>query len=360
MQKEKNLSYYAYNPEYQYKGVIKNGELNFAKLEKGFYDDIIATQSEINTSKRELESLKTNSIKEFVYSNRSIVPSWKTKLTYRDNVINALKSDQTFSDYCAGIPNPNPPMMNPITFNKTIQSQKDLERAASRAQSRAASSSKLPEISLTNNFETLSSFQQGGLTDKHVKRGASKKMSFLMSTFTPHTHLLTDKEIASKLDDYRVKYDMGKYVEKLRMAYDDDNKKKNCDVDEFQAVTEQINKKNKKKMNKAKVLKSSIYINLLPKNINEDQKNKTVRPHIPVKEEKVPFGPFLNSNPEAFRTIEITNPKIKRELEIIDYYGPRYTHCKICNNKNLDFYQNFEPNQCLKLLSYLKKVRIKK
>ena len=67
---------------------------------------------------------------------------------------------------------------------------------------------------------------------------------------------------------------------------------------------------------------------------------------------------FLFHNKEFDKVIEITNPKIKRDLELINYYGPLYTHCKFCNNRNLEFYKNSEPNQTLKLLQYLKKIKL--
>ena len=63
-------------------------------------------------------------------------------------------------------------------------------------------------------------------------------------------------------------------------------------------------------------------------------------------------------NRETNRILEITNPKIKRDLELINYYGPLYTHCKTCNNRNIEFYQNSEPNQTLQLLHFLKRIKL--
>ena len=39
---------------------------------------------------------------------------------------------------------------------------------------------------------------------------------------------------------------------------------------------------------------------------------------------------------------------------MINYYGSMYAHCKFCNNG----YKNSEPNQTLKLLQYLKKIKL--
>jgi len=71
------------------------------------------------------------------------------------------------------------------------------------------------------------------------------------------------------------------------------------------------------------------------------------------------YGPFLNINNQYDQEIEIKNPEIKRSLEDINYYGPYFSHCPKCRHKNLDFYQTMEPNQCMKLLSYIKMKRSK-
>ncbi len=52
---------------------------------------------------------------------------------------------------------------------------------------------------------------------------------------------------------------------------------------------------------------------------------------------------------------KITNPQVRRNLELIDYYGAKYVHCKF---SHLEFYENSEVNQCFKLTGYLKKVRL--
>ena len=67
---------------------------------------------------------------------------------------------------------------------------------------------------------------------------------------------------------------------------------------------------------------------------------------------------FLNRPYEYDAPLEITNPKIKRDLELINYFGPRYTNCHICRRRNIEFYQNSEPKQTLFLLNYLKRVKL--
>ena len=69
---------------------------------------------------------------------------------------------------------------------------------------------------------------------------------------------------------------------------------------------------------------------------------------------------FLNSDSESFyKKCIISNPIIRRNLENINFYGPYYSYCPPCLNRNLEFYNNLEPNQCLKLIHFIKKIRKK-
>jgi hypothetical protein len=110
---------------------------------------------------------------------------------------------------------------------------------------------------------------------------------------------------------------------------------------------------------RVKVLKQTIYVNLLPSKDKlddidiEKNKKKKFSMDLPNKIK------FLDSgSPEYDNPPKITNPSVRRDLELIDYYGPKYVHCKYCHRRNLEFYENAEPNQCLKLTRYLKKIRL--
>ena len=59
------------------------------------------------------------------------------------------------------------------------------------------------------------------------------------------------------------------------------------------------------------------------------------------------------------KNVEITNPDIKKRLEEINYWGPFYPYCFIGRKKNLLFYKTMEQNQCITLLNYLKKIKVK-
>ena len=73
------------------------------------------------------------------------------------------------------------------------------------------------------------------------------------------------------------------------------------------------------------------------------------------------YGPFLNSDNEIFnKRIEIANPLIKKHLESINFFGPYYSYCPPCRNRNIEFYNNLEPNQCIEIIKCVKKEQKKK
>lgn len=83
---------------------------------------------------------------------------------------------------------------------------------------------------------------------------------------------------------------------------------------------------------------------------------------IPVKKTvsktKTEFGPFLNINSNV-KKIEIKNREVKNLVEECNNFGPFYSHCPSCNNRNLSFYQNMNSENALKLLTFIRDKRLK-
>ena len=117
--------------------------------------------------------------------------------------------------------------------------------------------------------------------------------------------------------------------------------------------------------NREIVLRKTIYSNLIPEKDNKRKFYKTFnnRGFGPIKfKTKKKFTP-LKTTPlffdkeKKFNIGELDN-KIKRDLELINYFGPHNSNCLVCKKRNMDFYTNSEPNQTLILLNYLKKIKL--
>ena len=95
--RKKYSKIYAYNINNQNTGIRK--QIAFKNLEKDFYEDIINSDLGIKKIKKNLEGIKDGTIKESVYTNREIPDVWKTKLTYRQEVHDAISNDGNFAKY---------------------------------------------------------------------------------------------------------------------------------------------------------------------------------------------------------------------------------------------------------------------
>ena len=315
----------------------KTKKLSFNSLSKNFYEELINSDQRIKNSRLKLSKIKTNSIKESIYSNKLIPNTWKIMLDYQPSVYKVIDKDPSFAYYLGRSKNDS----NDNKF-KHMQQLKNVNDPKNFGQKSMGS------IALKNFLEEGGSIDEGKLLSNNESQKSLEKI---------------DKLISSKLDEYRTKYDLNKVMKEIKQKEENDKKKKmvNIPIPIFQKENKDNNYKQflktRTQNDKEHVLKSSIYYNLIAKHNNEKNKTKKIYKKIelqPIQKENI----FLFHNTEFDKVIEITNPKIKRDLELINYYGPRYTHCKLCNNRNLEFYKNSEPNQTLKLLHYLKKVKL--
>ena len=360
--------------------------ISFKMLTGNFYEDLINSDVNLQKKRKILSEIKNNSIKESIYCNKEIPKSWKTILGYRDEVYKAIDNDPDFAYYIGtsnkekktndffetklknvtslGVDSANKKFLNLDGIDKYIKEnniketyeteKNDKNSILEKANQTISYSETKPDINKKN--------------DSFNRKGHMTQINFYWGM---NDNNLNDKLISSKLDEYRTKYDMNKFMNDIRQKREREGKDKELKNYVPNFMKERKNNyreilKTKTKNNKENVLKKSIYSNLLPGNngnkvINNFNKNRNLS--LP-KLNKVKYNPektesiFLNRPSEFDIPLEITNPKIKRDLELINYFGPRYTNCHICRRRNIEFYQNSEPKQTLVLLNYLKKVKL--
>ena len=352
---------------------IKSKKISFNSLSKNFYEDLIKSDSRIKTNRQRLSKIKSKSIKESIYSNKIIPGSWKIMLDYQPTVYKAIDKDPSFAYYLGRSQNDN----NNTKFQHAVH-LKSVNDMQSIGQKSMSSFIKKFFVENSEEKENLKKEQENySMTEsrKELEKVENKIMRRTLlfqgrdkTHFNDKNMLIDDKLISSKLDEYRTKYDLNKYMRDIKDKKEEDkNKKKALNILSFQEAEERENNykqflKTHTKSDKERVLKSSIYYNLIATHSNDSIKKENNDKY--KKLNKIKLKPlqtgnmFLFHNEEFDKVIEITNPKIKRDLELINYYGPLYTHCKFCNNRNLEFYKNSEPNQTLKLLQYLKKIKL--
>ena len=357
--RKKYSKIYAYNINNQNLGMPK--QIAFKNLDKDFYEDIINSDLGIKKIKKNLEGIKDGTIKESVYTNREIPDVWKTKLTYRQEVHDAISNDDNFAKY---IGSSNEEEKVDFDFDNKLNTFSSTYYTNENDDSRKLSRNNFLNFANTSktfydNNDSISK-KNDSFTERSDTKRVTKKKFF--STFNQSNNI-NDKLIASKLDEYKLKFDMKAFMNEIR------NKRISEGKDtELKSLPNFLKeRKNNYRMylkaliqnERVKVLKQTIYVNLLPSKDKlddidiEKNKKKKFSMDLPNKIK------FLDSgSPEYDNPPKITNPRVRRDLELIDYYGPKYVHCKYCHRRNLEYYENAEPNQCLKLTRYLKKISL--
>jgi len=346
-------------------------KISFNSLSKNFYEDLINSDLRIKDSRQRLSKIKSTSIKESIYSNKLIPGSWKIMLDYQPTVYKAIDKDKKFAYYLGRSQDQN--QNNKFQHAQQLKSVNDMQTIGQKSMSSfikkffVENSEKNSEMGIgeKENFSVTESKKELEKVENRTGRKTQFFHGKSIINLNEKNLMIDDKLISSKLDEYRTKYDLNKYMKDLKNKKEEDKNKKVFNITPLPNLEERETNykqflKTRMANDKERVLKSSIYYNLIGKHNNDLEKSDNKIK----KMKKIKLKPletenmYLFHNAEFDKVIEITNPKIKRDLELIDYYGPLYTHCKFCNNRNLEFYKNSEPNQTLKLLQYLKKIKL--
>lgn len=370
-QREKN---YAYNINNSPNSTNKK-KLSFNSLEKNFYEDLINSDINIRNTRQSLNEIKSKSIKESIYSNKNVPNTWRSMLGYQNQVYRVIDKDPSFAFYIGRTQKED-------SNNKFFEAQK--LRSFNETQNN--DNKKLPDfikeylskkdekeiapyeskdkkdVSKSSQIDTKKDEDKGNVFNKRFK--AKLSQVYQRGPIHDNNFAIDEKIVSSKLDEYRAKYDLNKYMYEIKKKRMGDMKQKTYTKNLIDRDTNyRLYLKTRTHSDKERVLRASIYYNLLSNDdvqqSNFPFKSNSLKKRLKPINKSTSSGSFnFKYNNEFDKVIEITNPKIKRDLELLNYYGPLYTHCKICNNRNLEFYQNSEPNQTLKLLHFLKRRKL--
>ena len=377
MKPEKNKrSKYAFNiNEIKIKKKFQGSLKDFQKLNRGLYDEIESNDLSIKENKAQLKKLKNKSVKEFVYTNKEIPDHWKSKLDYEQSLLKMFVKDKDFLFYLGHggggdnfrtlkeIEKNNSPRLN--ILNKSPKQKKEL-----------------PKID-NNNITTVS------------PRKTSSNKYIVRNTRFKENNNISDKEILGILDEFKNAYPLFEkeknqesHNEKGNFSKDTDrksktfydikslrnnkiqnnnnflNNKKNVSIDiHTQTTFPVIKQKHNRRQN---TFRQNIFTNLLPSGEKYGKNfGKTITGFNSCsnfRKKKIDFqnrnnnNIYLNSDYDFFnKKININNPTLLKYLEGINYFGPYFSYCPPCGNRNLEFYKNLEPNQCLQIIQQIKK-----
>ena len=57
------------------------------------------------------------------------------------------------------------------------------------------------------------------------------------------------------------------------------------------------------------------------------------------------------------KKFNIKNEIIMKHLESINFFGPYFSYCPPCGNRNVDFYKNLDKKRLIQIVQLIKKMR---
>ena len=350
---------------------------DFKNLNKNFYDDIESSNISIKDNTKVLDDIKNKSIKEFIYTNKNIPDIWKKKLNYQDELIKVITKDKNLLSYVGTSSRGEKKFSVDNKFPK-INSRYGAMNITRSINSDFNNSDRIRvEKSDIQNKDN----EPSNLSDSYNK-GIKNKFNISKKND------LSEKEINALMEEYKNAFPIKEKLQELYITsnYYKINKNKNdqITVNDESSENKIINAHqthNSINSNTMSQMKRNTYNSL--SSVNKkivSKKQKTFRQNI--------FNNLSPSNDNTFYTmdksnlmnmnkssniirnknaivnntqkiIDITNPIIKKSVESINNFGPYFSFCPSCRNRNMDFYNNLEPNHCLELIHYIKKIRHK-
>ena len=378
---------YAYNinDTTKIKKITMGNGKDFLSLNRGFYDEIENNDINIKKKNKQLKRIKDDSLKEFVFTNVQIPDKWRTKLDYQNSVINILAKDNNFLAYVGRGGNiskndtASTKMYTRDNFNMGLK-KKGMSTCYSQVFPKIDKNKILIEEKKGMDLTKYRSMEDEDISIKEIDN--SNIQSLTKASF-PKTknkkEVMSEKDVINLLEEFKIAYPIKlpkeeeEQIEKIQEKEIKNNKTNLLFSQTFNY--NQLLQKNIKynaldnfhkiRIKRQRAFRQNIFNNLIsPKKIIEEEISpKNIINNIPTLKKLRTMNrttSFLNSYYDTFyQKIKINNPIIQKNLENINFYGPFYSYCPPCLNRNLDFYNNLEPNQCLKLIHYIRKIRKK-
>ena len=391
---------YAYNinDSTKIKKVTMGSGNDFLSLNRGFYDDIENKDISIKKNNRLLKRIKNDSLKEFVFTNVQIPDKWRNKLDYQNSIMKILARDSNFLAYVGrgGNANKNETTSTKMYTRDNLTVSGNLKKKRGfMTKSGTCYSQLFPRIDRSRiSFEekkfsgeqNRNKLKINEDEDMSLKEMDNSNINTITRTSFPKNknkkEVMNEKDVINLLEEFKAAYPIklpkeeDEQIEKINKKEKEINKTNLLFSQTFNY--NQLLQKNLKynakdnfhkiKMKRQRAFRQNIFNNLIPqkqlieselftKNDNNKDNNIDSNKKIKIMSRTTSF---LNSDFESFyKRIKINNPLIERNLENINFYGPFYSYCPPCLNRNLEFYNNLEHNQCLKLIHYIRKIKKK-
>ena len=307
------------------------------------YDEIELKNIKIKDSFHKLRDIKANSLKDFVYSNRQIPDHWKNKLDYQNQVLELFAKDENFLLYVGNVPDE----VENIEPNKSKQ-KIDKKRILLRNNGHDGWQNKTENNTLNNesikrNISLrIKSFSSKNIKNK-LKRIKNKSIGEkeIINIFD---ELHNDFPIKEKLVDL--------FPEKAIKSIGLENSVIGNKLKRFYPEMKPEKRRN--------IFRQNIFVNLIPQKPKNKSNliSKQYQSAILNKGHKKPItNNYILNSEFAKKKFDIKNEIAMKQLESINFFGPYYSYCPPCGNRNVDFYKNLDFQTIVSLVQQIKKLR---
>ena len=351
----------------QIRGPIPTKLSDYKNMNRGFYDEIEENNQNILRDKKALKNVKKESVKEFIYTNKEIPEKWKQKLNYKDDLLEILTKDKKLLTYIGTNP-PDSGMYSTIgssanlDFKKRKSISTKMDKSFPNINNNRYIINKSPEKNIENEKKKIK--LEINISDSHSIGKTSKLRNSLIS----NTKNYNEKEIYNILEDFKTAYPIKEKLDQLytstnyynnaKNSIDKKNETGNSGSNFHKTSNSMYSFQNMITEKRQNVFRQNVFNNL----IRSGSFNNTMwKYNYNLEDKSQRVKPIMELNHENFvKRIEIKDPLIKKNLEGINFYGPYFSYCPPCRNRNLEYYNKLELNQCLGIIHQIKKVRVKK
>ena len=288
----------------------KMNEIKSAKKRRlRIYDEIESKDLFIEKNKAKIKKIKSDSIKELIYTNQSVPKNWRRKKTYTENKSPKKDKDNDNNNSSTNDINKE----NNIYTNLVNKKKKNAMKKLS-----------------------LSPISENPLNKKEIfyaKTTPNKNMQI-----NKKENSMKSKEVMNFLDELGIIYPIKDKLNDL-FAKEEIEKINMTNNNYTPIINERIRKQ---------VFRNNVYLNLITS--YDDKKGKT---------RKNLFKDNFNNNINIAKMKRemIKNPLVLKKLERINFYGPHYSYCSQCGIKNIDFYQRLPIKQLNKITNEIRRYR---
>ena len=369
----------------QLRGPKNHKKIDFKNLNIGFYDSLARNDDSIKKNLSILKKVKESSMKEFIYSNREMPESWKQRANYDDDILKIMINDKEVLKYMGTGQQVETKAKNKTNENRTNKffiTRNENEKVLPDIKKTVEKQYEINEMNNSQKFSDSEKIPENIIAEEHSIENIDFKELKAKRKSRPRNNL-TDKNINEILEEFKINYPIKDKLKELYEKtnyYSSKNSLNNTQTKINQPKTRNLKEKfltnrnqdemglnskigrnifyntikNQQIFKRKNVIKQNVFNNLISQRDSFISKSVSHK----IYNKKLNQIPFSDYN-SFIKKIKVKNPLVNKNLENINFYGPYFSYCPPCYNKNIEYYNNLEVNQCINLLHHIKKIKLK-